>query len=227
MSPADEVRVYFRQVVLDYSCGDVNSLLSLCDEGKLDKAGPLLACVVNGIDMLGGMMLGFARNNSQMRSIAFMQRHLGLPEDVAKALYVLVRCGVSHEGTTKLTLRYFVRERSAVPSPILSYGEGSLWLDVTQLACEYLCAVERIAQDVTAYLKYVPMPNPQDEALLAALDLAQFPDLADLLSAAGPAIEAAERREAERRGVPHSSSRPFLREDLALLSQFSVGPGGA
>src|SRR5947209_1547430 len=100
---AEKVKQFFDHVVVKYNCGDVRALL----KAQLQKAGPLLTCVVNGIDLLGGMMLGFSAD-SQKRSVRFMMRYLNLSEELARLVYVLVRCGVAHEGTTKLAIKFFV-----------------------------------------------------------------------------------------------------------------------
>src|SRR4051812_31368532 len=92
-----KVEAYFKQVVQEYICGDIVELLKV----ELDKAGPLLACTVNGIDTVGGMMLDFT-NNSKARSIEFMRQHLGLSADAASLMYAVVRCGMAHEGVPKL-----------------------------------------------------------------------------------------------------------------------------
>ena len=224
MSPTNKVLVFFREVVKAYSCGDVHSLLSLSAEGKLDKAGPLLACVVNGIDMLGGMMLGF-NAPSGPPSVAFMRQHLGLSEELAKLLYALVRCGVSHEGTTKLPIQFFIDEFRPDPGRFLYHDdEGSLWLNVTELAYRYLGAVEQIAADVTAHLYHVPVPSEWDEKVLDAVDLTKFPDLSEYLKAAWPARESAESEKAQRLGTPRSSSSPFLKEHLARFTVPKTSP---
>jgi hypothetical protein len=161
------VQVYFGHVILRYNCGDVRALL----DQKLKLAGPLLSCVVNGIDTVGGMMLGFQKN-SKRRSTKFMRQHLSLSREEATLMYSLVRCGLAHEGVTKLTLRYFVLYEQSDPGVILykdTYGERSsrdtIWLNVTELARSYLDAIGRIAQDVDAHLHYVPEPEPNDSTV--------------------------------------------------------------
>jgi hypothetical protein len=214
VSSPDEVREYFRHVVQEYSCGDVRALLSLNEEGRLDKAGPLLACVVNGIDLLGGMMIGFnpgGRSNSRERSVQFMTRHMGPPEEVAEMPYALVRCGVSHEGTTKLTLRYFVHTDALGPMKghrlYRDKEEGSLWLDVNDLAHRYLEAVERIASEIDKHLHHVPETTKKDAALLGALSAMPFRDIEEYSLAALSGAERAEQEENIRLGRPTSSSR--------------------
>jgi hypothetical protein len=224
MSPAGRVLVFFREVVKVYSCGDVHSLLSLSAEGKMDKAGPLLSCVMNGIDMLGGMMLGFHPNNSRERSVAFMMQHLGLPEKLANVLYVLVRCGVSHEGTTKLTLLYFIDPRRPIRGRFIYRDEGSLWLNVTELAYCYLDAVERIEVDITAHLRHVPVPTARDEQVFAGVDLTALPDFCEYRLAAWKAREVAENESTKGCGEPRSSSSPFLKAHLVRFEVPKTSP---
>ena len=48
-----EVERYFKHVVQQYICGDINELLNR----DLEVAGPLLDAVVKGIDTVGGRVL--------------------------------------------------------------------------------------------------------------------------------------------------------------------------
>ena len=63
--PNSDVEVFFNHIPRQYNCGDIRALL---DE-QLEQAGPLLTCTVNGIDLIGGMMLGFA-TGSRARSMS-------------------------------------------------------------------------------------------------------------------------------------------------------------
>ena len=58
-----KIEAYFKHVVQEYNCADIRELL----KRKLDQAGPLLACTVNGIDTVGGMMVGAAYTLFRMR----------------------------------------------------------------------------------------------------------------------------------------------------------------
>ncbi|MDB5313088.1 MAG: hypothetical protein JWO38_7290 [Gemmataceae bacterium] len=151
-----KVETYFKQVVQDYNCGDVRELLRL----RLDKAGPLLACTVNGIDVVGGMMLGFHEGNSRKRSTEFMRQHLSLTEESADLMYVLVRCGLAHEGVPTLAVQFFVHYERCDPKKLLYKDDkNAIWLNVTELAHCYLEAIEQIAKDVHRHLSHVPEPG--------------------------------------------------------------------
>jgi hypothetical protein len=164
MPAQGKVENYFRHVVEDYNCGDIRALI----ERRLEVAGPLLSTVVGGIDLVGGMMDGFNQPSSN-RSIAFMKKWMNLADAIARLLYSLVRCGVAHEGTTKLNIHYFVSYDRICPGIILYGGpEGSIWLNVTEFAHAYLAAVADIGNDVTAHLNHVPVASARDEADFAA-----------------------------------------------------------
>lgn len=170
MAGKDKMEAYFRHVVVDYNCGDLRKLIAL----ELEQAGPLLACTVNSIDTAGGMMLGF-NVASSLRSVAFMEKYLGLSHDAANLMYTVVRCGVAHEGVTKLTMRFFVYYHRLARGTILYPDEpNTIWLNVTELAWSYLDAIAEIERDVHAHLKHIPPDKPQDQALfsrvLAGLD---------------------------------------------------------
>ncbi len=75
----DEVERHFNHAVIHYSCGDVRRLMA--DHSLL--CGTILAIVVNGIDMVGGMMKGFDAG-SRLRSVAFMTAFMGLTPEVAE-----------------------------------------------------------------------------------------------------------------------------------------------
>ncbi len=170
---AEKVKMFFEHVVVSYNCEDVGALLDI----DLDKAGPLLSCVVNGFDLVGGMMLGFDKG-SQKRSVAFLTKHMRLSPESANLLYSLVRCGVAHEGVAKLAVNYFVYHRRLEPGIILyKKNDKSLWLNVTEMARLYLESIREIAKDVSSHLFYIPSAKRDDEAIfLAALDSIQ-PDI--------------------------------------------------
>ena len=156
-----EVECFFRQVVVEYNCGDIHDILSR----RPEKAGPLLACTVNGIDTVGGMILGFAES-SRNRSTEFMQRHLGLTAEEALLMYKLVRCGLAHEGVTKPAVRFYVHEDRVHPGVFLYKDhQNSIWLNVTELAHSYLEAVERIGKDIHTHCAHVPEPKERDKQI--------------------------------------------------------------
>src|ERR1017187_4519146 len=127
-SPLNDVEEFFWHVVYDYNCSDVQKLLDV----RLNACGPLLASTLGGIDVLGGMMLGFAVG-SQRRSIAFMEKHMGLDLEIAAMIYSLFHCGLFHEGVPKMETLFFVAYD--LPQGPLLYGDPMLLiLDVVQLS---------------------------------------------------------------------------------------------
>jgi hypothetical protein len=200
-----EVEAYFLQVVVEYNCGDVRELL----RQNLDQAGPLLACTVNGIDTVGGMMLGFSEG-SRKRSTAFMCRHLNLLPEEADLIYALVRCGLSHEGISKLAVQFFVCEEQVHPGVFLYKDhQNSIWLNVTELAHSYLRAIERIGADIHAHCTYIPTPSSKEiEIYRDALSLIKK-NIADFYFSM-----------VRNRGPMASSLSPFL---PAYLNHFTVG----
>jgi len=200
-----EIESYFMQVVVQYNCGDIRDILTK----KPEKAGPLLACTVNGIDIVGGMMLGF-NEGSKKRSVVFMRQHLGMTEEEAKLMYALVRCGLAHEGVTKLAIQFFVHEDRIHPAEFLYKDhENSIWLNVTELAHCYLEAVERIGADIHAHCAHVPKAISKDELIyqnalaLVKRDITEFCGVI-----------------AENQRKPQSSLSPFL---AACLKHFTAG----
>lgn len=218
MANNPKVQTYFKQVIQDYNCGDIRALLS----AKLSQAGPLLTSVVNGIDILGGMTSGF-KTGSAARSERFMQEHLGLAEADAKLLYSLVRCGMDHEGTAKLAVRFFVYYEQVMPGRFLfKDDEMCIWLDVTELARCYLSAVDRLAQNPSMLVEF-PAASAKEEAMfVAALGSIQT-DINEFCTAAGEAEDVAEEAEARRLNLQERSSQsPFLAEHLNAFKT----PGG-
>jgi hypothetical protein len=146
--------------ILNYNCGDIQRLLGL----KLDKIGPLLACVVAGIDTMGGMMLGFKNNNSRERSRKFMTEHLRINVKQAEFVYYFARCGLAHEGAPKGDLELSVEydyQRNTGKYLYKDRKKKTLILDVTELAYAYLEAVDAINDDIQKYLGYYP-DNPNE-----------------------------------------------------------------
>jgi hypothetical protein len=162
----DKVTLYFNHVVRDYSRGDIEALLA----ADMGKSGPLLSCVVNGIDLLGGMMLGFTVG-SRKRSRAFLTKHMGISDQEANLVYSLVRCGVAHEGVAKLAVNYFQYPRRLDRGTILYKNvDHALWLNVTELARLYIEAIDTISANIPFHLSYTPVISKEDETtFLSAL----------------------------------------------------------
>lgn len=216
MTP-DKVRKYFDRVIRKYNIGDIQALLDSARDtiGPVqDKAGPLLACVVNGIDTLGGMAFGFT-DGSESRSVSFMRDFMGIDQTQGKMLYAIARCGLAHEGVPKLCLRFFVHKYKSEGSILSQDRTGTIWLNVTQLARRYCNAVDRIANQNQFPLSYVPVVKPGDATKFGTLLDSGLPDISEFCRAI-----AAERQEPERLRFEHgeidhmSSSNPFLEEWL-------------
>jgi hypothetical protein len=203
-----EVETYFKHVVQQYNCGDIEQLLKLVP--AMDKLGPLLASVVNGIDTVGGMMLGF-EERSNKRSTEFMRQHLRLAPEEADLVYALVRCGVAHEGVTKLAVQFFAHfDEAEGTSPRVRPGvflyrdaRNSILLNVAELAYSYLDAIKRIADDIHSHLKYIPAPRPKEvEMYRNALAVVKAGFEADYVAAL------------EKGDVYSKSGNPFIVEHL-------------
>lgn len=155
-------RDYFRLAVEKYNKGDVEVLLS----HPLPCNGPLLACTVNGIDLVGGMREGFSKN-SRYRSVNFMRDYMDIPEPAAELLYSSVRCGISHQGMPKIGLNFFQLQERPEPGKVLYRDDHSLWLNVTELARLYVDAVNLIGSSPDEHVWHVPHPNAKDAAQFA------------------------------------------------------------
>jgi hypothetical protein len=205
------IEVYFKQVVRDYNCGDVRALLN----AELEQAGPLLTSVVNGMDLVGGMAHGFSHGSAD-RSVQFMKKYLAVSEEEAKLLYALVRCGMDHEGTTKLAVRFFVHYECRNKGVFLYKDrESCIWLNVTELAYAYLQAIDRIATDVHAHLSHIPELSKKDENVFVAALEKIGADIGDFCKVAWYARDAVEQARQERGDIKaRSSANPFLTEYL-------------
>src|SRR3989338_9093785 len=142
MSSNEIVKSFFERAIKKYSKKDVECLL----EAKLNCAGPLLEVIVNGIDSLGGICYGFKRNNSENRSIQFMKEIMGMNPVLAKFLYVIVRCGVTHQSMPKIGVKYSVLydRPTAVRGIIFSKdADRFVYVNVVELAYYYIDAIYR------------------------------------------------------------------------------------
>ena len=147
---------YFARVVEQYVCGDISWLLGL-GEGKEGKAGPLLNSVVNGIDILGGILDGFGRGMSERRSVKFLESYMGLQPDVARFIYTAVRCGMAHEGVPKMDVIFFVDCAAPDNEPVpLKDSQNRVWINVAVLAKRFLAAIEVVRNGDPAKVAYVP-----------------------------------------------------------------------
>jgi hypothetical protein len=159
-------------------------------------------------------------NNSKSRSVHFMKKYLALSEEEATLLYKLVRCGMDHEGTTKLAIKFFVHYgRQKKDVFLYKDAENCIWLNVAELAYVYLDAIDLIANDVHAHLSHIPKASKEDEdAFVAALEKIGR-DIGEFCQAAWHARDEAEQAELERGAIKErTSASPFLKEHLKCFT---------
>lgn len=160
----NNVETYFETVIRDYISGDIELLLEVIEE-RWERPGPLLHCTVAGIDAVGGMVYGFI--GSEKRSVSFMEKYFELSNEEGKMIYGLARCGIAHEGTTKLNARYFAPFKRVKAGHFLYKApDNSIWLNVVELARSFLDALNRISHEVPTPLSHVPSPRSDDPTLL-------------------------------------------------------------
>lgn len=210
----ENVKKYFQRSVVKYSRGDVVRLL----EAKLDCAGPLLIVVLNGVDNLGGMCYGFRTDNSKERSVKFLTEKMGIDESISKFLYLIVRCGISHQGMPKIGLQFFVEYDRIDKGKIFYKRLGDfIWLNVTELAYLYIETIERIASNVADHILYMP---PTDQDVLDTFNKArekitdEIEQLAIKIGEHKKAIEVAENK---KRGIGVIISNSAYTPDNTIL----------
>ena len=153
---------YWKTVVVEYLCGDITALLSCQNCGLRDKAGPLLHCVMAGIDAAGGCLYGFkdenGRGNSKKRSIRFMVEKLYLDEKLATLIYECVRCGMAHEGITKsgIVFRRGYGAANGQNHGIYKAEDGSIGICVDCFARYYLRVIRGIEDNEITNIPDVP-----------------------------------------------------------------------
>lgn len=185
---------YFKAVILRYNKPDIEELLA----SGTDRAGPLLACVVNGIDAMGGLLYGYRRNNSASRSISFMTNCMRLPEDHARLIYTAVRCGLAHQAVTKSGVAFHVSTTAAVRDIILCRASnGDISVDVRSLARKYLDTIAKFNCSDNR-LEYAPDVGERERALIV--------DVAAGLSPCEPEVRAEERSSIPQDFGPAASS---------------------
>ena len=151
---SSQAETYFQKVIVDYNKGDIEELLGSGSK----RAGPLLACVMNGIDAMGGMLCDFERGNSEARSVLFMTQHMNLSKDAAELLYKAVRCGLAHEAIGARGVEFHAENEASSAGPIMcEAGNGNIRIDARALAREFMRAVDKLNAN-TASLKYAPPP---------------------------------------------------------------------
>jgi hypothetical protein len=152
-----KAKAYFEKSAIKYSKGDVIALLN----SRLSCAGPLLTTTLNGIDNLGGMCYGFAQQVGD-RSIKVMTEKMGFPEDVAKLLYEVIRCGIVHQGMPKMGLEFFVAyNRFAGDEIFYKKSDGYIFMNVTEFAYRYLDIIDKITRDPEIHIVDYPRYNEE------------------------------------------------------------------
>lgn len=161
---------------MDFNCGDIRALLDARPRKPNGEyvTGPLLACVVNGIDTMGGLIYGFEDKRdggpgSEERAERFMRDHMKLDARAAELLYHLAGCGMSHEAAPKTGLG--VRVDYAVGDDQLFHRfrkdlQHIVHLNVVELAKRFLQTVETIGNN-RGCLQFIPSPpkTKLDDAL--------------------------------------------------------------
>lgn len=155
-----DAHIYYERVVLDYLVGDTKHLLEI----EEPRSGILLGPVVNGIDTIGGMLLGF-NAGSRKRSVHTMIEHMGYATNIAEFIYVSLRCGLVHQGTSKTGLWFYaLHGEFHRPSPIYK-DAGWLYLDSVALARNFVTAAELLWEQKRSLIRRIP--EPHDDGFLA------------------------------------------------------------
>lgn len=149
----DGMENFFNWSVNKYSRINVQKLL----DAELECAGTLLEVILNGIDNLGGLYYGFDKGSSKRRSIQFMKEIMKIDESLAKFLYEIVRCGIVHQGTPKIGVKYFLEYKYSEKGKIFyKSSDGHIWLNVVGLARLYLDTIEIINSNPEQYIHDYP-----------------------------------------------------------------------
>lgn len=165
---------YYEKIVLDYIVGDVNHLLDI----KESRSGIILSPVVNGIDTIGGMIYGF-KTGSKIRFIDVLCNYMSLERPVAIFLYESLRCGLVHQGTSKVGLRFFTLYGQLNRNSIL-YAGGDDWvyLDSTALAIAFCEMARSIREDHAVAISFLP---PFESSSFDKLNGSALPPISDLI----------------------------------------------
>lgn len=209
----DKALEYFESVIIAYNCGDIKALL----ERKLPQAGPLLACVVNGIDAMGGIIYGFDKEIGG-RSKEFMNKFMGYDPVQADFLYTIVRCGMAHECAPKAGLAFFALYDEVDGEVLYRGDDGGPWLNVVQLAKEYLKAVEDVRTSAQSRLQDPPKFRCRDRRIFNSVDFTKLPGI-DILERLVLNKDGEPQRQllAQRAISSLSSYSPFDKKRLNLM----------
>ncbi len=150
---------YFNEVISNFLAGDVRALLS----SGIDKAGPILMVVCNGMDTLGGIWKGFNVGVGE-RFKAVARELMNCTSDETELLYDF-RCDITHEGR----LAGIAYIANAMPNDALfTIGGTDLLLHVHSLANRWLGAISLARSQPSTYIKYYP-DETQSAAKVAAV----------------------------------------------------------
>jgi hypothetical protein len=171
MTPAE---IYFERVILTYLVGDIEHLLS----NREARSGILLGPVLNGIDVIGGVLFGF-ETGSKCRCVRVMTEHMRLRSPEATYIYSSLRCGLVHQGTAKYGLWFFaIYDDLNRFSIIYKDEEDWLYLDTVALAERFVAAAKRIWAERRAEILHVPPCELAGHDDVVKLDV---PDIKKLL----------------------------------------------
>ena len=195
---------YFDRVIREYVLGDIEYLL----HKECPVAGPLLAVLVNGINAVAGSMYDFPTNwnttEKETDNIGrFLTKVMGLDarekDLLGEVFYCLIRCGVAHEGVTKLGVRFGVHYHRPDGEPFL-FGDtdGYVVLNVAQLARRFLSVVRNLDP-----AKFTHAPKLDEDSVALVYELSgKLPPLPNDLTAS----EDQEAGESDGEGMKSSSS---------------------
>lgn len=165
---------YYRKIVLDYLVGDIEHLL----KNQERRAGLVLYPVLAGIDTIGGMIHGFSVS-SKRRSIDFLENYLQLDRSIATFLYESLRCGLVHQGTSKVGLKFFTLYGDLNRFSIVYSGEENwVYLDATALAMHFCRSARKIYQCFPQSIVHCP---PIEQASFSQIDLGSLKSISELL----------------------------------------------
>lgn len=169
-----DAKDYYDKIVLNYIVGDVNHLLEI----RESRSGIILSPVVNGIDTIGGMIHGF-KSGSKTRFIDVLCNYMLLERSLATFLYESLRCGLVHQGTSKIGLKFFTLYGHLNRNSILyAGGDDWIYLDSTALAIKFCQMARRIRQDHPEAIKFIP---PLESSSYDKLDGSSLPPISDLI----------------------------------------------
>lgn len=125
--------------------------IHLIKDRNLHFTYPYVLLVSAGIDFLGGLEEGFKKDNSTERSKNFIEKWMGEVNELYKApgmstiLYVVCRCGASHEGIYKAGVEassWSYRRDKHLKHVIDFKGKDKIFIHALQLVDDFIKAQE-------------------------------------------------------------------------------------